>query len=152
MLAEVAADMLGSVEEKIHPEYSRMLATPLRKLDKNDRMLALGIYILQHASDCWTHVMLPDPGTASAYEYSLHRLCKGIFPVTRAATDCTPARGKVTIGTYKEFEAAARHLEHDLSAASGYKILGIAIDPATGFTPGGAPLGFTRYCTRLIEV
>jgi hypothetical protein len=96
--------------------------------------------------------MLPDPGTASNYEYNLQRLCKGFFPVTRAATDCTPARGKITVGTYKEFEAAGRRLERHLSAASGFKVLGIAIDPAAGFTPGGAPLGFTRYCTRLIEV
>jgi hypothetical protein len=98
------------------------------------------------------HVMLPDQGAASNYEYRFESLFNGIFSITRAGIDCTPARGKVTVGTYREFEAAGARLERALSAAHGYKVLGIAIDPAAGFTPDRNTLGFTRFCTRLIEV
>jgi hypothetical protein len=148
----VASLMLGEVKEDLSPEYGRMLTDPLRKLDTADRITALGMYLLQEARECWIHVMLPDPGTASSYEYGLQRLCSIMFPVTRVTSDSSPARGKITVGTYKEFEAAARRLERALSAANNLKVLGIAIDPAAGFTRGSAPLGFTRYCTRLIEV
>jgi hypothetical protein len=95
---------------------------------------------------------LPDPGTASGYEDSLQRVGDDIFPVTPAAADCTPARGRVIAGTHKEFEFVGRRLERDLSAVSGFKIPGIAIVPPAGFTPGGAPLGFTRNRTRLGKV
>jgi hypothetical protein len=82
---------------------------------------------------------LPDLGTASGYEDSLQRVGDGIFPATRAAADCTPARGKVTAGTHKEFESVGRRLERDLSAVSGFKISGIAVVPPAGLTPGGVP-------------
>jgi hypothetical protein len=147
-----AALLLGEVKENLSPEWSKMCADPLRELDTDARMTALAMYIIQHGQECWTHVMLPDQGTASNYEHRFQRLFNGIFSVTRVAIDCTPSRGKVTVGTYEEFEAAGTRLERDLSAASGYKVLGIAIDPAVGFTPGGHPLSFTRHCTRLIEV
>jgi hypothetical protein len=95
---------------------------------------------------------LPDPGTASDYKDRLRRVGDGIFSVTRTATDCAPARRKVTISTYKAFEAARRRLERDPSTAGDFKVRGIAIDPAAGSTRGSVPLGFTRYRTDLIEV
>lgn len=132
--------------------YAETLVDPLRKLGKHDRVTALMIYAGQNARDCWTFVMLPDSATASEYEDRFRMAFRDYFPITRAARDRKPAPQKVTVGTYEEFAAAGPRLERALSKAKGFKVLGIAIDPELGFTPGTAPLGFTRYCTRLIEV
>lgn len=157
---EAAVEYLGDIDHyesfaktlKDPRPYAETLTAPLRKLGKHDRETALMIYAAQNARDCWTFVMLPDSSAASEYEARFRAAFQDYFPVTRPESDRKPGPRKVTIGTYEAFAAIGPRLERNLSKAKGFKVLGIAIDPDPGFTPGSAPLGFTRYCTRLIEV